>query len=99
IISSVINFSDPMPLKEMQEAENHTLRCDLMIVIGTSLTVYPANNFPKLAKKMGAKLIIINAEPTPLDNVANLKLEVKIGQFLLAVIDELKKNLKENRKD
>ncbi|MFX1254060.1 MAG: NAD-dependent deacetylase [Promethearchaeota archaeon] len=98
IISSVINFNDPMPLKEMQEAENHTLRCDLMIVIGSSLTVCPANNFPKLAKQMGAKLIIINAEPTPLDSVANLKFEAKSGQFLSAVVDEIKMTLKENQK-
>ncbi len=85
LISSVVNFSDPMPIKEMRESETHTLRCDTMIVVGSSLVVTPAADFPKIAKSNGAKLIIINIGDTPLDSIADIRVEEKTGVFLSAV--------------
>jgi len=95
IISSVVNFNDPMPKKEMAAAERHTLRCDLMLVIGSSLVVNPAAQLPYLAKTKqdAAKLIILNAEPTPLDSLADLTINTKLEQFLPAVLTEIKKML------
>ena len=59
-----------------QQATNH---CDLFIVIGSSLVVYPAAGFPEYAKRSGAKLVIVNREPTPLDDIADLVLHEEIG--------------------
>ena len=93
IISSVVNFKDPMPQKETTAAELHSFRCDLMLVIGSSLVVYPAAQLPYLAKTKSdaAKLIILNAEPTPLDSIADLTINAKFEQFLPAVLIEIKK--------
>ena len=90
IITSVVNFNDPMPIVEMDLSHEHTSKCDLMIVIGSSLAVVPAANFPKIAKKNGAKLLIINIDPTPLDNLADFKLDTPAGTFLTNVLDKIK---------
>ena len=68
--------------KEMIESQNATLSCDLFIAIGSSLQVYPAAGFPILAKRNGAKLIILNREPTDLDGYADLILNYEIGTFM-----------------
>ena len=72
IKTATISFGQPMPEEGMQIAQRKTLGCDLFITIGTSLVVYPAAGFPKLAKEIGAKLIIINNEPTDFDPIADL---------------------------
>ncbi len=97
LISSIVNFNDPMPQKEMDESERQSLRCDTMLVIGSSLVVAPAADLPKIAKINGAKLIILNIGDTPLDSIADIKLEVKVGTFLKGVsnrIDELEEGVK-----
>lgn len=93
IISSIVNFKDPMPQKEMKLAKKHTNQCDLMLVVGSSLMVQPAANLPNKAKKNGAKLVILNINPTPLDDKADLKLDVKIGEFLDKIVTKIETNL------
>ena len=93
IISSVVNFNDPMPEKEMKISKEHTNKCDLMIVVGSSLVVQPAASFPNRAKRNGAKLIIINIDPTPLDNKADLKVDAKAGEFLIKVVEQIKNSI------
>jgi NAD-dependent deacetylase len=66
----------------MQRAEQETLACDLCIVIGSSLVVYPAAGFPELARRNGAALAIVNREPTGLDSIADLVLNRSIGETL-----------------
>ena len=66
----------------MQRAEAETLSCDLFIAIGSSLVVYPAAGFPILAKRNGAKLVILNREPTDLDSYADMVLNREIGEVL-----------------
>lgn len=89
IISSVVNFNDPMPLKEMEIAETHSRKCDVMIAIGSSLSVYPAAEFPVIAQKSGAKLIIINSGPTQLDYLADIRIEAKLGEFMPTVVKKV----------
>ncbi len=89
LISSVVDFNDPMPEKEVELAKYHCFECDLMIVIGSSLSVFPAAKYPKLAKDNGAKLIIINIDPTRLDHLADLNIKAKAGEFLLKLMQEL----------
>ena len=80
IKTATISFGQPMPEEGMQIAQRKTLGCDLFITIGTSLVVYPAAGFPKLAKEIGAKLIIINNEPTDFDPIADLDIHEQIGK-------------------
>jgi len=85
IKSATISFGQPMPIKEMQIAEKASIECDLFIAIGSSLKVYPAAGLPILAKKNGAKLIIINREATELDSISDKVLNKEIG----VTLDEL----------
>jgi len=80
IKTATISFGQSMPEEGMQIAQRKTLTCDLFITIGTSLAVYPAAGFPKLAKELGAKLIIINNQPTDLDPIADLVIHEQIGK-------------------
>jgi NAD-dependent deacetylase len=66
----------------MQRARRATLACDLFIAIGSSLVVHPAAAFPVLAKDNGARLVILNRDPTPLDAMADLVLRADIGDVL-----------------
>ena len=87
IKTATISFGQAMPVAEMQLAEKETLACDLLLAMGSSLVVYPAAGFPELAKRNGARLIIINREPTPLDGIADLVLHSEIGPTLSAAVD------------
>jgi len=83
--TATISFGQAMPLAEMQAAEAATLACDLFIAIGSSLVVHPAAGFPSLAKQNGARLVILNRDPTPVDKIADLVLNAEIGPTLQAV--------------
>jgi NAD-dependent deacetylase len=80
--TSTIDFGQAMPEVAMSRAERETLACDLFIVLGSSLVVYPAAGFPALAKRRGAKLVIINRDPTDLDHAADLVLHAELGAAL-----------------
>lgn len=84
--TATISFGQAMPAEAMQRAERETLACDLFLAIGSSLVVYPAAGFPAIARQNGARLVIINRDPTPLDAVADLVLHAEIGPTLSAVI-------------
>lgn len=71
----------------MERAEHESLACDLFIAAGSSLEVYPAAGFPERAKRNGARLVILNREPTPFDGVADLVLHAEIGATLAAAVD------------
>ena len=86
IKTATISFGQAMPEREMRRAEEAVIGCDLFIVLGSSLVVYPAAGFPALAKQNGARLVIINRDPTPLDQVADLVLHSEIGPTLSAAI-------------
>ena len=68
-----------MPVLAMQRAEQETLAADLFIVLGSSLVVYPAAGFPIMAKRNGARLVIVNREPTEQDELADLVINAEIG--------------------
>ncbi len=79
IKSATISFGQAMPEDAMRRAQEVTLACDLFIVIGSSLVVYPAAGFPELAKRNGARLAIVNREETPLDAIADVVVHEEIG--------------------
>jgi NAD-dependent deacetylase len=80
--TATISFGQAMPEAEMDRAAELARGCDLFIAIGSSLVVWPAAGFPLLAKESGAKLIIINREPTDHDEVADLVIREDIGETL-----------------
>ena len=64
-------------------------RCELFLAIGSSLVVEPAASLPRMAKRRGAQLVIINRDPTPLDDRADLIFRESIGKVLTAVDQRL----------
>jgi NAD-dependent deacetylase len=84
--SATISFGQSMPEEPMRRAEAETLACDLFLVLGSSLVVYPAAGFPLMAKRAGARLAIVNREPTEQDVYADLVVNDEIGPLLAAVV-------------
>jgi NAD-dependent deacetylase len=87
IKTATVSFGQAMPEEAMRRAEEATLACDLFIAIGSSLVVYPAAGFPRVAKSNGATLVIVNREPTPLDAFADLVINDEIGPTLSAAVE------------
>jgi NAD-dependent deacetylase len=85
--TATISFGQRMPAAEMERAEQATLRCDLFIVLGSSLVVYPAAGLPLMAKDHGARLIIVNRDATDFDREADLVIHDSIGNVMSAVAD------------
>jgi len=86
--SKTISFGQPMPAAEMNEASRLATQADLCLVLGSSLVVEPAASIPRLAKQHGAKLVIINREPTPLDYAADLLVREPIGETMCAAVSQ-----------
>ena len=82
IKTATISFGQSMPDAALRRAEALTRDCDLFLAIGSSLVVWPAAGMPLLAKRAGARLVIINREPTEFDAVANLVVREDIGSVL-----------------
>jgi len=85
--SATISFGQPMPEDAMHKARDETSLCDLFLVMGSSLVVYPAAGFPEIAKRHGAYLAIINREPTDADRLADLVIHGEIGPVISAVAE------------
>jgi NAD-dependent deacetylase len=84
--SATISFGQPMPEIEMERATEAALECDLFLAIGSSLVVYPAAGLPIAAKRNGAKLVILNRDPTELDHMADLVVKAEIGPTMSRVV-------------
>jgi NAD-dependent deacetylase len=80
--TATISFGQAMPEDAMRRAAELAQQCDLFIAIGSSLVVWPAAGFPALAKNCGARLVIINKEPTEQDDLADLVIPYDIGETL-----------------
>lgn len=88
LISSIVNFGDPMPEKELKQAFYHAKKADVFMVLGSSLVVQPASMLPVNCYNNGGSVIIVNKGETPLDNLA-LKIEDNVGNVLKELVDEL----------
>jgi NAD-dependent deacetylase len=76
-----------MPLQALQRAEQEALACDLFVVLGSSLVVFPAANLPRIAKANGSRLVIVNREATDQDGLADLVIHAEIGPTIGDVVD------------
>jgi NAD-dependent deacetylase len=80
--TATISFGQAMPEDAMRRATELAQECDLFLAVGSSLVVWPAAGFPLMAKRSGAKLVIINNEPTDQDDIADLVIRHDIGETL-----------------
>lgn len=80
--TATISFGQSMPEEPMSRAQAETLAADLFLVLGSSLVVHPAAGFPDLAKRNGARLVILNRQETPLDGIADLVIREGIAEVL-----------------
>jgi len=94
---STISFGQAMPERETEEAYHRSSTSDLFIVIGSSLVVHPAASMPLVAKRNGAKLVIINRDPTPCDDIADVVIHGQAGPTMTAILNQVKKGLRDCR--
>jgi NAD-dependent SIR2 family protein deacetylase len=90
LVSSVVDFGQPLPENELAASYSHSRDCDLLIVAGSSLVVYPAADMPGVALESGARLVIINQGETPYDGAADLRFWERTGEVLPAAVARLK---------
>jgi NAD-dependent deacetylase len=83
---TVVLFGEAMPVQAMQEALDLARAADVMLVVGSSLVVHPAAGIPLAAARSGARLIIVNAEPTPFDSLAEVVVYGRSGEVLPEIV-------------
>lgn len=93
IISSVVNFGDPLPEEDYWNSQQHSELADVYLIIGSSLVVFPAADLPELARKNNAKMVLINMGETPYDDLVDIKIEEKIGGIITKIVSQVKENL------
>jgi NAD-dependent protein deacetylase/lipoamidase len=86
-------FGESLPRQVLQEATKHSRNCDLFIVIGSTLVVYPAAYMPMYAVESGAKLVIINLSSTPMDTKAAALISAKAGEAMESILGRVKSQL------
>ena len=85
----VVLFGESLPEEAWKTSQEWSRKADLFVVIGSSLVVSPANYLPQMAVEAGAKLLIINQEPTPLDQLATWRLQAKAAEAITAIAQAL----------
>ena len=83
---NAIFFGEPLESKTLEEADDMIAECDLLLVLGSSLVVYPVAFYPKKILSLGAKLAIINIQETDMDSVAEVVINEKIGDIFPKVV-------------
>jgi NAD-dependent deacetylase len=83
-------FGEALPQETLQEAIRRAQNCDLFIVIGSTLVIYPAAYIPTYAGEAGAKLAIVNLTPTPFDHYAEVVIQGKAGEIMPRVIEKVR---------
>jgi len=91
--TAVILFGEPLPPQVISGAMDEVQNCDALIMVGSSLSVAPANMLPAMAKMNQAKLIFINKEPTTMDELADIILHGKASELLPAIVKQLQNNM------
>jgi NAD-dependent deacetylase len=84
-------FGESLPQAVLSEAARRAANCDLCIVIGSTLLVYPASQIPENAYNAGAKLVIINIGATPMDAKAAVRIDGSAGEAMTKILEQVKK--------
>jgi NAD-dependent deacetylase len=77
----IVLFEELLPVDAWNGSVEAAQQCDLMLVFGSSLVVYPAAELPMIAVENGARLVIVNLEPTCYDHMADVMIQGKLGEF------------------
>ena len=91
LVSSVVDFGEPLPENDLRLSFEHSRRSDLFLVVGSSLVVTPAADMPMEALRSGAKLVIMNQGETPFDQHAHLRFNEAIGDVLPSAVKRIKR--------
>ena len=83
-------FGEALPQEILREATRRSQNCDLFIVIGSTLVIYPAAYMPTYAREAGARLAIVNLTPTPLDHYATVVIQGKAGKIMPRVMERVR---------
>ena len=89
LYSSVVNFGDSLPAGDLEASYNHAQKCDLFVVLGSSLVVAPAADIPGEARQAGARLVVCNIGDTPYDEVCDMRISADTGDVLDAVLTQI----------
>jgi len=90
----VIFFGEQLPAEALRQAVEHSRRCDLLIVVGSSLVVYPAAYMPVYAKEAGAAVAIVNLSVTDFDDRADVVIHGRAGEIMPLVLEAVKRTLR-----
>jgi NAD-dependent protein deacetylase/lipoamidase len=83
---NLILFGEQLPAREMMAAKDAARHADVVFIIGSSLEVAPASDIPLLAQRNGAKVVIINLEPTPFDSLADIVIQANAAAVLPQIV-------------
>ena len=83
-------FGEALPQETLREATRRSQNCDLFIVIGSTLAIYPAAYMPAYARDAGARLAIVNLTPTPLDHYATVVVQGGAGEIMSRVMERVR---------
>ena len=86
---TVVLFGEALPIAALRDAQALAVAADVVLIVGSSLQVYPAAGIPRLARGHGAELCIVNAEPTPFDDVAAAVIHGKAGEVLPEIVNRI----------
>ena len=84
--SATVSFGQSLDPADLDRADQVARACDLLLAVGTTLTVYPVAQVPRIAQVSGARLVIVNGEPTAYDSTADAVLRGPIGDILPALV-------------
>lgn len=87
--TATVSFGQQLPTDVVMEAREWSDEADVFLVVGSSLVVYPAAGFPEIAKAAGARLVIVNKEPTPQDDAADAVVLGGAGETLNAILERV----------
>jgi len=87
--SATISFGENLVPEDLERAQRAAAGADVFVAAGTSLGVYPAAALPEAALANGARLVILNAQPTPFDDVADAVIRDQLGDVLPAIVSRL----------
>lgn len=91
--SATISFGQSLAPEDLERARQAAVSADVMLALGTSLTVYPVAWLPLMARREGARVVIVNGEPTEMDDLAHVSLVARLGDVLPALVDRVRARL------
>ena len=87
--SATISFGENLVVDDLRRAQMAAAQADFFLALGTSLGVYPAAGLPEIALRNGSRLVVMNAQETPFDSVADAVVNDRLGEVLPALVARL----------